>query len=207
MEQTEGAFQGMVIDLRRATSLLSEGRLWGDPRHPPATDAYPWLEMAQEYSFDVVSDFDHQEMVNAVDQARREIQTRYDFKGVTAEIGLEKGQLVLLTESDMQLKAILDVLQGKLHRRGIDLKVLDPQKAEPAAKGNVRQVVKLRRGISDELARTLTKKIRNEHPKVQSRIQGDQLRIVSKEKDALQAVIRSLKAMDLEVPLQFTNYR
>jgi len=163
--------------------------------------------MAQEYSFDVVSDFDHQEMVNAVDQTRREIQTRYDFKGVTVEITLEKEQLVLLTEGGMQLRAILDVLQSKLHRRGIDLKVLDPQKAEPAAKGNLRQVIKLRRGISEELARTLTKKIRSEHPKVQSRIQGDQLRVVSKDKDALQGVIQALRAMDLEVPLQFNNYR
>jgi uncharacterized protein YajQ (UPF0234 family) len=107
----------------------------------------------------------------------------------------------------MQLKAILDVLQSKLHRRGIDLKVLDPQKAEPAAKGNQRQVIKFRRGISEELARTLTKKIRSEHPKVQSRIQGDQLRVVSKDKDALQGVIHALREMDLEVPLQFNNYR
>ena len=89
--------------------------------------------MAQEYSFDVVSDFDHQEMVNAVDQTRREIQTRYDFKGITVEITLEKEQLVLLTEGDMQLKAILDVLQSKLHRRGIDLKVLDAQKNSMAS--------------------------------------------------------------------------
>ncbi len=163
--------------------------------------------MAQEFSFDVVSDFDHQEMVNAVDQTRREIQTRYDFKGVTVEITLEKEHLILLTESDMQLRAIIDVLQSKLHRRGIDLKVLDPQKPEPAAKGNVRQIVKLRRGISEELARTLTKKIRNEHPKVQARVQGNQLRIVSKDKDALQGVIRALREMDLEVPLQFNNYR
>ncbi|MGA2282526.1 MAG: YajQ family cyclic di-GMP-binding protein [Candidatus Dormibacteria bacterium] len=163
--------------------------------------------MAQEFSFDVVSDFDHQELVNAVDQTRREIKTRYDFKGVTVEITLEKEQLILLTESDMQLRAIIDVLQSKLHRRGIDLKVLDPQKPEPAAKGNVRQIVRLRRGISEELARTLTKKIRTDHPKVQARIQGDQLRIVSKEKDALQGVIRALREMDLEVPLQFNNYR
>ena len=84
--------------------------------------------MAQEHSFDVVSDFDHQEMVNAVDQTRREIQTRYDFKGITAELTLEKEQLVLLTEGDMQLRAIIDVLQTKLHRRGIDLKVLDPER-------------------------------------------------------------------------------
>ena len=163
--------------------------------------------MAAEFSFDVVSEFDHQEMVNAVDQARREIQTRYDFKGVTADITLEKEQIVLLTESDMQLKAIVDVLQGKLHKRGIELKVLDPQKPEPAAKGNLRQLLKLRRGIGEELGRTLNKKIKSEHPKVQSRIQGDQLRVSSKDKDALQGVIKSLKEMDLEVPLQFTNYR
>ena len=163
--------------------------------------------MAQEFSFDVVSDFDHQELINAIDQTRREIQVRYDFKGLTAEITLEKDELELLTESDMQLRAMLDVLQTKIHRRGIDLKVLDPQKAEPAARGKVRQVVKLRRGISDDLARTLTKKIRTDHPKVQSRIQGDQLRVTSRDKDALQTVIRSLKEMDLDIPLQFTNYR
>jgi uncharacterized protein YajQ (UPF0234 family) len=163
--------------------------------------------MAQEYSFDVVSEFDHQEMVNAVEQTRREIQARYDFKGVTAEITLEKDQLVLLTEGDLQLRAITDVLKSKLHRRGIDLKVLDPQKPEPAARGNVRQVIRLRRGISEDLARSLAKRVRSEHPKVQARIQGDQLRMVSREKDALQAVIRAFREMDLEVPLQFTNYR
>jgi cyclic-di-GMP-binding protein len=163
--------------------------------------------MAQDFSFDVVSDFDQQELVNALDQARREIGQRYDFKGVTAEIDQEKDQLVLLSDSDMHLKAILDVLQSKLHKRGIDLKVLDPQKPEPAARGNVRQVVKLRRGISDDLGRDLNKKIRAAHPKVQVRIEGDKLRVASKSKDDLQAVIASLKAMELDVPLQFTNYR
>jgi len=163
--------------------------------------------MAQDNSFDVVSDFDQQELVNALDQARREIGTRYDFKGVTAEIDQEKDQLVLLTDSDMHLKAILDVLQSKLHKRGIDLKVLDPQKAEPAAKGNVRQVVKLRRGIADDLARDLNKKIRAAHAKVQVRIEGDKLRVSAKSKDDLQSVIADLREMDLDVPLQFTNYR
>jgi cyclic-di-GMP-binding protein len=163
--------------------------------------------MAQDNSFDVVSEFDQQELVNALDQTRREIGTRFDFKGVTAEITQEKDQLVLLTDSDMHLKAILDVLQSKLHKRGIDLKVLDPQKPEPAAKGNVRQVVKLRRGIADDLARDLNKKIRAAHPKVQVRIEGDKLRVAGKSRDELQAVIADLRAMDLEVPLQFTNYR
>ena len=163
--------------------------------------------MAQEYSFDVVSDFDHQEMVNAVDQTRREIQTRYDFKGVTVEITLEKEQLVLLTRATCSSEPSSTSSRASCTGAASTSRSLDPQKPEPAAKGNVRQVVKLRRGISEELARTLTKKIRTEHPKVQSRIQGDQLRIVSREKDALQGVIRALREMDLEVPLQFTNYR
>jgi cyclic-di-GMP-binding protein len=163
--------------------------------------------MAQDNSFDVVSEFDQQELVNALDQARREIGTRFDFKGVTADIDQEKDQLVLLTDSDMHLKAILDVLQSKLHKRGIDLKVLDPQKPEPAAKGNLRQVVKLRRGIAEDLARDLNKKIRAAHPKVQVRIEGDKLRVTSKSKDELQGVIAALKALELDVPLQFTNYR
>jgi len=160
-----------------------------------------------EFSFDVVSDFDHQELVNALDQARREIGQRYDFKGVTADITEEKEQLVLLTDSDMHLKSIVDVIQSKLHKRGIDLKVLDPQKPEPAAKGNVRQTVRLRKGIADDLARDLNKRIRAANQKVQVRIEGDKLRVSSKEKDQLQAVIRFLREQDLEVPLQFTNYR
>ena len=163
--------------------------------------------MAQEFSFDVVSDFDHQELVNAVDQARREITTRYDFKNVPVEITLEAASITLLTATEAQLRSVIDVLQSKVHRRGIDIKVLDPQKAEPAAKGNVRQVIKLRKGISDELGRDLVKRIRGEHPKVQVRIQGDQLRVASPKKDELQAVINQLKAMDLDVPLQFNNYR
>jgi len=163
--------------------------------------------MAQDHSFDVVSDFDRQELVNAVDQTRREITTRYDFKGVTAEITLEESAIGLLTGSEAQLKSILDVLQSKVHRRGIDLKVLDAEKPEPAAKGNVRQNVKLRRGINDELARDLTKRIRAQHPKAQVRTQGDQLRVSAKDKDELQAVIAQLRDLDLAVPLQFTNYR
>jgi uncharacterized protein YajQ (UPF0234 family) len=163
--------------------------------------------MAPEFSFDVVSDFDRQELVNAVDQTRREIGTRYDFKNVPVEVTLEQDSITLLSASESQLRSILDVLQSKVHRRGIDIKVLDAQTAEPAAKGNVRQVVKLRKGIDDDLARTLVKRVRAEHPKAQVRIQGDQLRVTSSKKDELQAVIGQLKAMDLETPLQFTNYR
>jgi uncharacterized protein YajQ (UPF0234 family) len=163
--------------------------------------------MANEFSFDVVSDFDRQELVNAVDQTRREIGTRYDFKNVPVEITLDAATITLVSGSEAQLRSILDVLQSKVHRRGIDIKVLDPQTAEPAAKGNVRQVVKLRRGIGDDLARDLTKRIRSEHPKVQVRTQGDQLRVASPKKDELQSVIAQLKALDLDIPLQFSNYR
>ncbi|HEY7927936.1 MAG TPA: YajQ family cyclic di-GMP-binding protein [Candidatus Dormibacteraeota bacterium] len=163
--------------------------------------------MAQEFSFDVVSDYDHQELVNAIDQARREIGARYDFKNLTAEIELEKEQLTLTTAGEMQLRAMLDVLKTKLHKRSLDLKILDAQKPENAAKGNLRQVIKLRRGINDELAKKLQKQIRAEQPKVQVRIQGDQLRVSAKDKDALQAVIALLRGTDLELPLQFTNYR
>ena len=163
--------------------------------------------MAQEFSFDVVSDFDRQELVNAVDQARREITTRYDFKNVPVEIELETAAITVTAPSDAQLRSILDVLQSKVHRRGIDIKVLDAQKPEPAARGNVKQTIKLRKGIADDLGRDLVKKIRAVHPKVQVRIQGDQLRVASPKKDELQSVITQLKDMDLDVPLQFTNYR
>ncbi|MGH7723362.1 MAG: YajQ family cyclic di-GMP-binding protein [Candidatus Dormibacteria bacterium] len=163
--------------------------------------------MAQEFSFDVVSDFDHQELVNAIDQARREIGNRYDFKNLTAQVELEKEQITLTTEGDMQLRAMVDVLKSKFHKRHLDLKILDAQKPEDAARGKVRQVIKLRRGINDELARKLQKQIRADHPKVQVRIQGDQLRVNGKDKDALQGVIATLRAADLDVPLQFTNYR
>jgi uncharacterized protein YajQ (UPF0234 family) len=163
--------------------------------------------MAQEYSFDVVSEYDQQELVNAVDQAKREVGSRYDFKNVTAEIELEKDSIVVTTAGDMQLRAITDILQSKMHKRGIDIRVLDPQRPEDAAKGNIRQVIKLRKGIDDELAKQISKRVRDSHPKVQVRIQGDQLRVSSRDKDHLQAVIKELKESDQAVPLQFTNYR
>ncbi|MGH7639536.1 MAG: YajQ family cyclic di-GMP-binding protein [Candidatus Dormibacteria bacterium] len=162
---------------------------------------------ASEHSFDVVSDFDRQELVNAVDQARREVATRYDFKGITAELELHDKEIVILAASDNRAAAVLDVLKSKLVRRQLSLKILDPGNPEPAAKGNVRQEIQLRRGIADDTARDLSRRIRDGHPKVQVRIQGDELRVSSKDKDALQAVIRDLRELDLPVPLQYTNYR
>lgn len=163
--------------------------------------------MPQEYSFDVVSQFDRQELVNAVDQAKREIGQRFDFKGVTAEIELAADGLTLHAESDFKLDAMFDVLLQRATKRDLSPKIFDRGPVQSAARGTVRQQITLRSGIPDELARELSKRIKTVSPKVQARIQGDQLRVSSREKDALQAVIRELRALDLPTPLQFVNMR
>jgi uncharacterized protein YajQ (UPF0234 family) len=163
--------------------------------------------MAQEYSFDVVSDFDRQELVNAVDQAKREIGSRYDFRGVTAAMELHDADVTLTAESDFKLTAMHEILVQKLVKRELSPKILDAGAVQPAARGNVRQVFKLRRGIAEPLAKDLQKRIKSISPKVQSRIQGDQLRVTSRDKDILQAVIKELRGLDLETPLQYVNYR
>lgn len=163
--------------------------------------------MAKEFSFDVVSDFDHQEVVNAVDQSKKEIDSRYDFKGTGTTVTLEKESLTVATDSELHLKAARDVIESKFFRRGLDLRVLDWQSVEPAAKGTVRQTAALKRGISEELTRTISKYLRSDHPKVHVQIQGDQLRVSSKDKDTLQAAIKGLKEAEYGIPLQFTNYR
>ncbi|MHB8577735.1 MAG: YajQ family cyclic di-GMP-binding protein [Dehalococcoidia bacterium] len=163
--------------------------------------------MAQEYSFDVVSKFDHQELVNAVDQTRREIQTRFDFKGVTAEITLTDKTLTLLAESEYKLKAMFEMLTTRAIKRELSPKIFDAGKLEPAPRGNERQEFKLREGIDDDLARDLAKRIKAVSPKVQARIQGDTLRVSSRDKDTLQTVIAMLRGLDIPTPLQFVNYR
>jgi len=163
--------------------------------------------MAQEYSFDVVSDFDRQELVNAVDQAKREVGTRYDFRGVTAQIDLHDADITLTAESDFKLQAMQEILIQRMVKRSLSPKILDAGAIEPAARGNVRQVFKLRRGIAEPLAKDIQKRIKTLNPKVQSRIQGDQLRVTSRDKDQLQGVIQELRSLDLETPLQFVNYR
>ncbi len=163
--------------------------------------------VTQEYSFDVVSQYDRQELVNAVNQAQREVTTRYDFKDAGASIALGDSELVLDGPSEMKLKAMVDVLQSKLVRRNLSLKILKMGPVEPAAKGTVRQRIELQAGITDELARTLVKQIKSVSPKVQPRIQGDAIRVSSREKDLLQKVIQSLRETDAPVPLQFINYR
>ena len=163
--------------------------------------------MAGEVSFDVVSDFDEQELRNALDQVRREIQQRYDFKGVTVELEQAKDEITLLTDDESRAAAVKDLVESKAVRRNLSLKIFDWGKVEPAGGNKVRQVIKLRRGLDDTLAKRLTKLIRDEFPKVKSQIQGDAVRVSGKSKDELQKVIVRLRELDESVPIQFENYR
>ena len=163
--------------------------------------------MAAENSFDVVSQFDRQELVNAIDQAQREVHTRYDLKDTGSEIKLEKDSLQLASASEFTLTAVRDMLIQKAVRRNLSPKIFDFQKVEEASRGTVRQSAKLRQGIDQDLARTISKLIRDRAPKVRPQIQGDAVRVVGKNKDDLQAVIKLLRDQDYEVPLQFINYR
>jgi cyclic-di-GMP-binding protein len=163
--------------------------------------------MAGDVSFDVVSDFDEQELRNALDQVRREVGQRYDFKGVTVDLTQAKTELVLVTDDDHRAAAVKDLIESKAIRRNLSLKIFEWGKVEPAGGGKVRQEIKLRRGLNDEIARRITKLIRDEFPKVKSQIQGDAVRVSSKSKDELQKVISRLRELDEPVPLQFQNYR
>lgn len=163
--------------------------------------------MAGEISFDVVSDFDEQELRNALDQVRREVQQRYDFKGAHVDLAQEKERLVLVTDSDMRARAIRDLIESKAVRRNLSLKIFDWGEVLPAGGSKVRQEITLRRGLPEDLGRKLVKLIRDEFPKVQPRVQGDAIRVAGKSKDELQKVIVRLRELDEAVPLQFDNYR
>ena len=163
--------------------------------------------MAGDISFDVVSDFDEQELRNALDQVRREVQQRFDFKGITVELTQAKGEITLLTDDEHRAAAIKDLIESKAIRRGLSLKVFDWGAVEPSGGNKVRQTITLRRGLPDDLARKLTKMIRDEFPKVKSQIQGEAIRVSGKSKDELQKVIVRLRGLDEAVPLQFENYR
>jgi hypothetical protein len=159
------------------------------------------------FSFDVVSDFDRQELVNTLDQVRRDVAQRYDLKDSGTEIELEEGSLTITTASDMTLDAVVDVLRQKATKRDLSLKIFDFQPAAAVGGNKVKQQVVLRKGLSQELAKQLSKTVRDELKKVTVAIQGDSLRITGKSKDDLQQAIQLLKSQDVEVPLQFENYR
>ena len=163
--------------------------------------------MAGEVSFDVVSEFDEQELRNALDQVRREVQQRYDFKGATVDLTQGKEELTLLTDDEYRATAVKDLIESKAVRRNLSLKIFDWGKVEQAGGNKVRQTIGLRRGLDDVLAKRISKLIRDEFPKVKSQIQGDAVRVSAKSKDDLQKVITRLRELDEPVPLQFQNYR
>ncbi len=163
--------------------------------------------MASTFSFDIVSSYDHQELKNAVDQTRREVGQRYDLKDTKTTIDEDPKKLTINTDSETSLQAVHDILESKLVRRGISLKILDYGTEEEASGGRVRQDITLKEGISDELAKQINKRIRDEFKKVNSQIQGDAVRVQAKSKDDLQAVITAFRDADYPVALQFVNYR
>jgi uncharacterized protein YajQ (UPF0234 family) len=163
--------------------------------------------MASTSSFDIVSEFDQQELRNAVDQALREIGTRYDLKDSKTTIEQEPGELVINTSDEFTLKSVVDILESKVLRRGLSLKILDYQPVQEASGSRARQTVKLRKGIPEDLAKQLVKDIRTTHKKVTPQIQGDAIRVSGKNRDDLQEVIQDLRGRDLPVALQFVNYR
>ena len=162
-------------------------------------------------SLDIVSEIDMQEVDNAVNQARKEIEQRYDFKGSKSEINLEKEKekegITVLADDDYKLKAIIDILQSKFIKRGISIKSLDYGKAEAASGSMVRQVIKLKNGIPTEKAKEIIKIIKETKLKVQSQIQEEQVRVTGKNIDDLQEIIALLKGKELDIPLQFENFR
>jgi cyclic-di-GMP-binding protein len=163
--------------------------------------------MANDCSFDIVSQFEEQELVNALDQTRREVSTRYDLKDTKTEIAHAKESITIVTDSTMTLKSVRDILETKAIRRGLSLKIFKPGKEESASGGKVRQVIELQQGLSQDQAREISKHIRDAFPKVRPQIQGDAVRVMAKSRDELQAVIAFLKQKDYPVALQYINYR
>lgn len=166
--------------------------------------------MAKDCSFDIVSEFDKQELVNAIDQVKREIGSRFDLKGSNSDVILDVDKSITITTNDeMKLKNILDILQSKMIKRNLSIKILDAQPIENALGGNVRQVYNLRKGLTQEISKKIVADIKNTKLKVQASIQGEQVRVSGKDKDDLQAVIKMLREKEdsYNVPLQFQNYR
>jgi cyclic-di-GMP-binding protein len=157
-------------------------------------------------SFDVVSELDGHEVANAVDQANREVGTRFDFKGTGAKFEVAEFVVSLEAEADFQLKQMVDILTQKLSRRGIDVACMKPEEAEIAL-NKARQKVKLTHGIDSDTARKIVKLVKDAKLKVQSQVQGEQVRVTGKKRDDLQEAIALLKKADLGLPLQFTNFR
>ena len=160
-----------------------------------------------QFSFDIVSEVDLAEVKNAFDQANREIQTRFDFKNTGSALGLDEDLIEVRSSTENRVKAAVEVMKEKLVRRSIPLKAMSQGPLQPAAKGTFKQVLHINRGINEDKAREIVKFVKTTGIKVQTQVQGEQLRVTGKKKDDLQAVIKSLKDHDFDIPLQFTNYR
>ena len=163
--------------------------------------------MAQQNSFDIVSEVDRAEVTNAINQTVKEVRQRFDFKGSSATVVLEANELVLTAEDETKLRNMNDIFQQKLVRRGVPLKALDYGSFDPAAGGTVRQRVQIQQGIPQDKAKEVVKFIKDSKAKVQASIQGDIVRVAGKDRDTLQAVIANLKEKDFGINMQFSNYR
>ncbi|MBD2313941.1 YajQ family cyclic di-GMP-binding protein [Desertifilum sp. FACHB-1129] len=163
--------------------------------------------MASTFSFDIVSDFDRQELVNAVDQTNRQIGSRYDLKDTKTTVELGEDTITVNTDSEFTLDAVHGILNEKAASRKLSLKIFEFGKVDSASGNRVRQEIKLKKGIDQEIAKKITKLIRDEFKKIQSSIQGDAVRVTAKSKDDLQQVIQRIKQEDFPIALQFTNYR
>lgn len=163
--------------------------------------------MANDHSLDIVSEIDGQELVNALDQTRKEIAVRYDFKNTPVEIKQEATQLMIVTADEYKLKAVRDILDTKLLRRGLSLKILGEPKNESATQGQIRSTIPLISGVSAEQAKQINRLVRGTFPKAKTVIQGEAIRVTSPSIDTLQAITGLLKNSNLDIPLQFINYR
>ena len=166
--------------------------------------------MAKDASFDIVSEFDRQELVNAVDQVKRDITSRFDLKDSGSEVELDGDkQITITTKDDMKLRSIVDILQSKMIKRNLSIKILDAQPKENALGGNIRQVFNLKKGLSMELAKKIVADIKATKLKVQATIQGEQVRVSGKSRDDLQEIIKLMRENEdkYDIALQFTNYR
>ena len=165
--------------------------------------------MAENFSFDIVSDFDRQELVNTIDQVNRETNQRYDLKGTNTSIELDQENIFIITDSELTLNSVIDILRQKATKRKLSLKIFDFQSIESISGNKIKQTINLKKGLNQEIAKKISKEIRNEFKKINVSIQGDNLRVASKSKNELQLIIKMLDKFeeDLNVPLQTNNYR
>ena len=165
--------------------------------------------MAESFSFDIVSDFDRQELVNTIDQVNRETSQRYDLKGTNTSIELDQENIFIITDSELTLNSVIDILRQKATKRKLSLKIFDFQSIEVISGNRIKQTISLKKGLNQEIAKKISKEIRNEFKKINVSIQGDNLRVASKSKNDLQLVIKMLDKFEesLNVPLQTNNYR